>query len=107
VRKQNTASLSLTCVPDIHRLGWKVRAGKTETGLLLAPYEQFFLKKKWIRELSVQAWADAATGEHPREPAQACSLTAMLASRAPKGWVVPTSFGLGKTPILLLVMETN
>ena len=48
---------------DIHRLGRTARAGQTGKGLLvLAPYEEFFLRSKGMQGLSLEPWQDAATG---------------------------------------------
>ncbi|KAF8487600.1 P-loop containing nucleoside triphosphate hydrolase protein [Gautieria morchelliformis] len=48
----------------IHRLGRTARAGQTGTGLLiLAPYEDFFLRSKGIKELNLEPWEDVAAAE--------------------------------------------
>ena len=48
---------------DIHRLGRTARAGQTGMGLIvLAPYENFFLRSKGIKELNLEPWQSPAAG---------------------------------------------
>ncbi|KAF8575751.1 DEAD-domain-containing protein [Ramaria rubella] len=48
----------------IHRLGRTARAGQTGMGLLiLAPYEDFFLREKGIKELGLKPWEDTTKAE--------------------------------------------
>lgn len=54
--------LTVVCI-DIHRLGRTARAGQTGTGLLvLALFEEFFLRSKGMKDLSLESWEDTATG---------------------------------------------